>query len=317
MHCLTIADPATGSEAEIAVHLGFNCYAFRARVGDRLVDVIDCQSDFPATAEKPSRSGSPLLFPFPNRIANGRFTWEGREYNLPPRPGMPHAIHGFALDRPWRIVDRGPDRVTAEFQISKDAPERRQLWPSDGLIQCTYRLHRTTLRLDVRIYNPDDRPFPFGFGTHTYFKLPLAAGSDPARCLVQAQAARQWVLEQAIPTGEIRTVPQQADLREGARYGELQLDDVLTGLVPVGAQHETVLMDETAGLEVVQQFDTAFRELVAFTPPFTKAVCLEPYTCTTDAVNLAARGIDSGWRTLAPGEEFCTWIQITARPILV
>jgi aldose 1-epimerase len=44
-----------------------------------------------------------------------------------------------------------------------------------------------------------------------------------------------------------------------------------------------------------------FRELVAFTPPHRQAVCLEPYTCTTDAINLQQAGIDAGWRVLAPG----------------
>ena len=36
-------------------------------------------------------------------------------------------------------------------------------------------------------------------------------------------------------------------------------------------------------------------------PPHRKAVCLEPYTCVTDAANLQARGIDAGWRELPAG----------------
>lgn len=317
MNCVTIADPVSGSEAEIAVDLGFNCYAFRARVGERTVDVIDAAADFPESGERPSGNGSPLLFPFPNRINGGQYTWEGREYSLPHRPGMPHAIHGFALDRPWRVIDRTPESVTGEFQISRDAPERLELWPADGVIRVRYSVHQSTLALQVAIINPDDKPLPFGFGTHTYFKLPLAPGSDPGRCLVAAEAAEQWVLKEAIPTGERRAVSESADLRGGARFGDLKLDDVLTGLHTEGSDHETVIMDEAAGLEVVQAFGVEFRELVAFTPSWTTAICLEPYTCTTDAVNLEARGIDAGWKVLGPGEEWQSWIQIVARPILV
>jgi aldose 1-epimerase len=317
MSIVIIADSATGSEAEISITHGFNCFAFRAHVGDRVVDVIDSKPDFPQTGERPSGNGSPLLFPFPNRINQGTFRWEGREYHLPPRPGMPHAIHGFALDRPWRIVDRTANSVTGVFRISKDAPDRRPLWPADGLIQATYKVHRATLRLDVKVVNPDKKPLPFGFGTHTYFKLPLAAGSDAKRCLVQANAMQEWVLDQAIPTGEVRPVSAAVDLREGARFGDLKLDNVLTGLEYDADHFDCVLMDEAAGLEVLQQFGPGFRELVAFTPSWTTAVCLEPYTCTTDAINLDPRGVDAGWRVLAPGEEWKGWIQITARPILV
>ena len=59
-----------------------------------------------------------------------------------------------------------------------------------------------------------------------------------------------------------------------------------------------------------------FREIVAFTPPNRAAVCIEPYTCPTDAINLNSRGIDCGWRTLGPGSEFHTWIDITAGLVL-
>jgi aldose 1-epimerase len=41
--------------------------------------------------------------------------------------------------------------------------------------------------------------------------------------------------------------------------------------------------------------------LVVFTPPHRQAFCVEPYTCTTDAVNLQQRGVDAGWLTLPPG----------------
>jgi aldose 1-epimerase len=47
-----------------------------------------------------------------------------------------------------------------------------------------------------------------------------------------------------------------------------------------------------------------FRELVVFTPPHRQAFCVEPYTCTTDAINLQTRGVDAGWLTLAPGTRF-------------
>ena len=59
-----------------------------------------------------------------------------------------------------------------------------------------------------------------------------------------------------------------------------------------------------------------FRELVAFTPPTRASVCLEPYTCITDAVDLQPQGIDAGWRVLAPGDEIRTWIEIEAGPVI-
>jgi aldose 1-epimerase len=71
-------------------------------------------------------------------------------------------------------------------------------------------------------------------------------------------------------------------------------------------------MDEKAGVQVAQVYDPVFRECVVYTPPNRPAVCIEPYTCVTDAINLQAQGIDTGWRVLKTGDEFRTWIEIRA-----
>ncbi len=75
-------------------------------------------------------------------------------------------------------------------------------------------------------------------------------------------------------------------------------------------------MDEESGLQVMQQWGPAFREIVVYTPPGRNAVCLEPYTCATDAINLQQRGIDAGWQVLEPRAEFRTWIEITASEVI-
>lgn len=321
MEPVVLKDSATGSTAHVAPHLGFNCYEFRAVVDGRVVNVIDAASDFLSGNQRPSGHGIPILFPFPNRIRAGRFEWKGRQYNLcesdAATDGNGNAIHGFCLDQPWRVTDRGNQHVVGEFQLSVDAPQRRDLWPADFSIQIRYALNGATLRADVRIANPDNVSLPFGFGTHPYFRLPLAAESDPSHCLIEASAAEQWELTDCLPTGSRQPVPSDKDLREGARYSELQLDDVLTGLQPEGGRHEFLIIDERAGLQVSQRCDPAFRELVVYTPPGRNAVCLEPYTCVTDAANLQPRGIDAGWRVLEPGEEFHTWIEIEAGLVLV
>jgi aldose 1-epimerase len=57
-------------------------------------------------------------------------------------------------------------------------------------------------------------------------------------------------------------------------------------------------------------FSPNFRDLVVFTPPHRQAIALEPYTCTTDAINLQARGIDAGWLVLEPGRVWRGQVEI-------
>ena len=316
MSIVTLTDSQTGSTARIAPELGFNCFEFRAKVGDREIDVLDSVPDFETGGQRSSGSGIPILFPFPNRIRAGKFTWEGREFSLPVSDKFGNAIHGLCLDRPWRVIAQGDDFVTGQFQLSVDAPNRRTLWPTDFTIEVDYELLGNRLRANFRVINPSSQPLPWGLGTHPYFKLPLATTSRVGAGLFEVPAAQRWELQDCLPTGERRELDEEHDLRFGAYVDTVQLDDVYTTVQCEGPQFDCLILDEEAGLQITLTSPPIFREIVVFTPPNRAAVCIEPYTCPTDAINLQAGGIDCGWRTLAPGAEFHTWLDITAGPVL-
>lgn len=320
MSIITLTDPTTGSTARIAPGLGFNCFEFTARVRDWTIRVLEADPAFADGKLRPSGHGIPILFPFPNRIRDSRFAWDGREYVIPADVGLHdkngHAIHGFCLDRPWRVTSQSERFAVGQFQLAVDVPERRHLWPADFLIEVKYELRGSSLRCDIRIENPDSVPLPWGFGTHPYFRVPLDASSQLANCLIEVPANQEWVLKDCLPTGNHREVPREKDLREGEYLDVLKLDDVLTDL---DVEHDAVacaIYDEAAGLQITQQCGSEFREYVVFTPPQRPCVCLEPYTCVTDAINLHARGVETGLRVLAPGQQAHLWFEITAGTLL-
>jgi len=158
-------------------------------------------------------------------------------------------------------------------------------------------LEPNRLSVIARMDNPDTKPLPFGLGYHPYFAIPFVAGGD---CVVTSAAQAMWELEENVPTGQL--IAPKYDLQTPIPYSQLQLDDVYTGFGPQTAMYQQgrIAWAGTGSLEL--WVSPGFREMVAFTPPHRKAFCLEPYTCTTDAVNLQARRIDAGWRVLMPGE---------------
>ena len=304
-----------GSHARIAVDQGFNCFSFSAVTANgHRVEVLSSAEAFEAGGHPSSRSGIPLLFPYPNRIAGGRYSWDGIDYQLSPErvpfDNTGNAIHGFCIDRSWRVVEQTQSAVTAVFKTSLDAPERLSLWPTDGEIELTYQLNGACLLSIIRIRNPSDVPMPWGFGTHAYFKLPLGSNSTADQCTVYAPVSRVWELNQCLPSGKTRPASIAANLSLSPAFGGLKLDDVYT---EIGSENGSVvcrITDPEAKLMVEQRCSTDFREIVAFTPPWTSAVCLEPYTCLTNAINLQQRGIDAGLRILPPGETWCGRIEI-------
>jgi aldose 1-epimerase len=311
----TLAAP--GQVAEVWPALGFNCFAWKVTESGRVLDLL--YSDPALFGDgRPTRSGIPVLFPFPNRIRDGRFTWDGRAYQLPLNdPAQKNAIHGFACRHPWRVVGQGADAdsawLTGQFRGSLAAPDSRDLWPADYELTLTVRLGSGTLRLEAEVFNPDTKPLPFGLGYHPYFKLPFAPGGDAASCLVQVPARSYWPLTESLPDGEKRPVDAARDLTKPRRFGDLQLDDVLTD-ISTGADglRACGMLQDHRGITLRVDCSPAFRELVVFTPPHRLAFCVEPYTCATDAINLQARGIDAGWLTLAPGQRWSAVVELRA-----
>ena len=316
MAVITNRDSQSGSTARIAPELGFNCFEFRAVVGDQTVDVLDAVPGFEAGGQRASGSGIPILFPFPNRIRSGKFSWNGQEYVLPGTDKWGNAIHGLCMDRPWRVIQQTENFITGQFQLSVDAPDRRPLWPADFVIEVDYELVHARLRARFRISNPGNQVLPWGLGTHPYFKLPLSPQSRYDDCLVEVPARKRWELENCLPTGKLLELDESTDLRDGAYLNLLKLDDVYTDLDYEGPQFDCLVVDEAAGLQVTLTCPPIFREIVAFTPPNRAAVCLEPYTCPTDAINLTAGGHNVGWRILGPGQEFHTWFDLSAGPVM-
>jgi aldose 1-epimerase len=303
------------SRAEIWPAKGFNCYCWQSTLGDRALDILYADPEFFGDG-KPTRTGVPILFPFPNRIRDGRFSWAGKAYQLPLNdPSGKHAIHGFPCRKPWRVIGQGADGQSAwvmgEFAGSQDAPEARGLWPADYRLRVTYRLLASALRIEAEVINPDRVSLPFGLGYHPYFRVPFLPGDAATNYWVESSAREMWELEaDGVPTGKRMPPPPAKDLTQGKCFTELTLDDLFTDLETPAATAADApcwragLRQPERNLEVQLLTSASFREQVLFTPPHRQAVALEPYTCATDAINLQQRGLDAGLIVLDPGK---TW----------
>jgi aldose 1-epimerase len=303
VQCITIADPSTGSSARVLTGYGFNCFEFRATRGGEPVDILWAEADFDQGQKRASGSGIPLLFPFPGRIPGTAFLWDGQQYPLEAGDGRGNAIHGFVLNRPWRVTAQDGQSVTGQFHASIDDPSLLKCWPADFCITVRYTLTGDSLETWIQIENPDQRPLPCGLGTHPYFRLPLG-GKEANDCAIQLPVAGRWELSDMLPTGVKSSLADAAAYQAGRAFGELTLDDVFTDLLREGPWCTARILDPDSGTRLEVAFDDAFRECVVYTPPHREAICIEPYTCVPSAAELQSRNIDSGLRVLAPGASF-------------
>ncbi|MCG8583439.1 MAG: aldose 1-epimerase [Pirellulales bacterium] len=307
---VTITSPETGTTAEVLVGLGFNCYSFRPIVEGQEIEMLWSEPEFAEGNQRPSGSGIPLMFPFPGRLRGKNLMYDGKSYDLRSGEVAGNAIHGYVLDRPWRLLEQETSRVVAQFQASVDSPDRLACWPSDYSLTATYTVAGNTLLFDVTIENPtQDQMLPFGFGTHPYFRIPVGDGRADA-CKVCVPASCYWELVEMLPSGQRLDCNDAYDLSAGKAFEETQLDDVLTELAGDEERVLTLITDAESGRTMTMAFDDTFRECVVYNPPHREAICIEPLTCVPNAYELAGQGIETGLRVLEPGQKFTASVQI-------
>lgn len=315
-----LVDAGAKSTAVIVPGIGANCNRYTWEFEGQTLELISGAPDYETLRKTPILYGNPILFPFPNRIRDGVFEFQGKKVSLPlNEPERHNAIHGLVLNRPWEVVATGASDtegawVTLRF-ASRDFPEVEAAFPFPFEAYYTYRLQDGALVNQLTAKNTGDQPMPMGFGVHPWFPAPLSPKGRRSDCRVKAPVSGVWRLdERLLPTGEIVPPAPARDLAKDVPLAQEEYDDVYTGLNRHGPS-EVVYTDPGTGVQIVIRSDSVFRELVIYAPLFRDIVCLEPYTCVTDAFNLQAKGIDAGMIVLEPGQSWTGTIVYAPRPI--
>ncbi|PSK96832.1 aldose 1-epimerase [Murinocardiopsis flavida] len=243
----------------------------------------------------PAFSQGQLLLPWPNRIADGRYTFGGAEHRLPlNEPQRHNAIHGLVSDRMWRTVDAGP--AAARFTVGIDAPAG---YPFQ--VECTaaYALdpeQGLTLALGGR--NTGAVPAPFGAGSHFY----LTVGQVLDHTVLRLPAGRRLPVDERrlLPTGAPVPVAHPGDdFRDPRPLGAASFDTAFTDLRR-GADGAAWTVLSGGGHAVGLWADAAYPWLQVFSSdpiePHRGQLAVEPMTCPPNAF---ASGIDL--ITLEPG----------------
>ena len=175
-----------------------------------------------------------------NRIADGRFTLDGVEYQLPKNNNANHLHGGFnGFDkRVWTAQER--DDVLHLSYFSKDGEEG---YPGNVEAVVDYRLSGNELSIEYRAWT--DRDTIVNLTNHSYFNL-KGDGTILNHELKLNADSFTPVNDDLIPTGEIAPVAgTPMDFRDGKAIGA-QL-----GLTAAGYDHNFVLNDWDGSLRSV------------------------------------------------------------------
>jgi aldose 1-epimerase len=240
----------------------------------------------------PSGRGQ-LLAPWPNRIEDGSYDFDGRSHQLPlNEPERRNAIHGLVRWSHWSVAERAADRAAFE----------QVLYPQPGYpfaleLRVEYSLSGHGLEARIQATNVGSEAAPFGAGWHPY----LAVESEVVDG-VELHVPAETVLvadERGLPVGRAAVADEGLDFREARPIGAARLDHCFTGLerddrgrAAARAGTTTLWVDET------------FPYLMVFTgdglPDVERrSVAVEPMTCAPNAFRSG-----EGLIRLEPGEAY-------------
>lgn len=268
---------ASGDQRATIVEVGGGLRTYQ--VGD--VDVLDGYGEDEMC---PACVGQ-VLAPWPNRLRDGRYVFNGATHQLPlSEPPSHTAIHGLVRWLPWQLVDASPSSVTVSCLLPA-----QEGYPWSLRLRTTWSLDGSGLTARHEATNVDAASCPFGLAVHPYFRLPGASVDD----LVLKLPAHSRVLidGRKLPIGMAKVAGSDWDYTAPRGIGAAQMDtafgDVIRGS---DGRSEVVVSAPRVGPATVAVWaDEAFSWWQVYTsdtlPPerFRRSLALEPMTCPPDA----------------------------------
>jgi aldose 1-epimerase len=273
--------------AEALPELGGRLTRLRYGAHDVLVPV----GADPARPPRWPKGGAYPLAPYSNRIENARLSHAGRVHRLEPHPdAVPHALHGHAHLREWRVTARDASSLTMVYAHEPDAH-----WPWAFSVEQRFTIDGATLAVAIELVNRATTTAPAGIGWHPYF----AIRGTPQVALT---AAGEWPQNDAnLPLGRIDPAP-AGKMALGPEGGTRYL----------GGWDGKALFETGTGLTLALAADSAFGHLVVHRPAGIDYLCLEPVSHVANGFNLAAAGSgETGTIILEPGESLTGRLTLT------
>lgn len=171
----------------------------------------------------PGASGQPLI-PWPNRIAAGRYEFQGLRYQLPiNEPEQDNSLHGFARWMTWNV-----ERTSASNAVLSLLLYPRAGYPFALYVEIEYRVHSSGVDVITTARNAGRKALPYASGFHPY----ISVGSDSIDSCFIEMPAQTWLRtdERQIPIARESVEGTPFDFRTARPIGSIKIDTAFTDL---------------------------------------------------------------------------------------
>ena len=241
-------------------------------------------------------SGYPLV-PYSNRIADGKFTWDGQAFVLAKNFGdHPHSIHGFGWQRAWKLVEIEEDSAVMQLVHLADDD-----WPWDCKATQSIKITQKSVLLTLTLTNLATSAMPAGLGWHPYFLR-------SQHMQLQFSAQNLWSMNERSLPEQMIAVPDFADFNKLKAIGNPNLDHCYSGW------NGKVMIEYPEHKLAVTLTTHDCNYIVFFTPTDKDFVAIEPVTHLNNAINFDNPEL-MGIRQLNSNEQMTLSIKMVFRKL--
>ena len=235
-----------------------------------------------------STYASSILFPFANRIKDGVYTYEGKEFQFERnQKEEDNALHGLVYNKTFKVVNQKTCNDSAEIILEYIENKIISGFPYTYGITLTYVFTQNNMSLKVSIKNTDSKSFPFTLGWHPYFISKNLHDSS-----LDFDASEKLIIGNRNITTGIKNIKPIKTFQ----IKDKQLDDCWV-LSSNTIKFNTPKYKLTINSSVKNNF------LQVYTPPNANTIAIEPTTGVSDSFNN-----NIGLQVLKPNQSYhITW----------
>ncbi len=237
-------------------------------------------------------SKSAFLYPYPNRLRDGKYKHNGKSYQFEiNNVATQNSIHGFGKDAPMRVL---------KTYLKEDEATVKLRWKYDGsnlsypfkftidiimCFKCAYtdkkgKNHAAEFMVEMRFKNRCAQAIPVGMGWHPYFKLTEKVDDTS---LLMPSVKKIDIDTRMLPTG---TLSKFENFKNWNRIGDTVLDNGFVIKSTEDKIAQICIKSDEVALEFWQEIGPAkWNYTQVFTPPHRNSIAIEPMTCNIDAFN--------------------------------
>jgi aldose 1-epimerase len=242
---------------------------------------------FNADEVRPAFRGA-VLAPWPNRVVDGRYRFNGVEHELAlTEPARGHALHGLVVWQDFEPVRQEPEAVTLAATVPAQAG-----YPYRLALEVSYALSEQGLAISLAATNTGPHPAPYGASVHPYLRA--GPGTVDDWVLELPAASVLTVTPDRLVPVEVRPVTDQAnqfDFRRPRPIADAFLDHAFTDLSAGPDGRFQAKLTDVNGAGVVMSWDVDCPWVQVHTAdrpqpePGRIGLAVEPMTCPPDAFN--------------------------------